>query len=135
MAEFIDVPSFADWEDWVSGGVDWLAVLSQRYEEHGEELKPIGFRIDGQVIPVNQNNTRIFISAANDDMDCIMITDPSDEETWTWYREECPFDTIVGTIGHLATMVSSPRPMDFIIQHYEAREDEKLEEELKHLGE
>ena len=133
MAEFINTEGFEDWEDWVVGGVDWLERLHDAYSEAGEPLMAVGFRIDDKVLPVNQLTTSIFMSACNDQMDCVIYTDPEDGMSWTWYREECPFEDVIGAIGHLATTVCTPRPMDFVIEHFEAREDKKLEEELKHL--
>lgn len=137
MAEFVEVDVFRDREDWIYGGVDWLLTLHDHYSEQGQHLGAIAIRIEGQLYPVNHHTTKIFISACNDNMDCIIYTDPEDNKSWTWFREECAgqFQQILEVIGHLACTIASPAPMKELVQMFEEKEDAKLQRELDSLDE
>jgi hypothetical protein len=137
MAEFINVGEFHDQKDWVHGGVDWLEVLKLHYAENEQHLEAMALRVDGEIFTVNPETTKIFISACNDNMDCIIYTDPEDGKSWTWFREECggQFQTILESIGHLACTIASPRPMNAVIDMFEDKADAQLRKELDSLDE
>ena len=137
MAEFVSNREFRDEPDWIYGGVNWLEVFKNYYKDEGAELSAVSLRNEEGYFPVNPETTRIFISAANDNMDCIIYTDQEDGKSWTWFREECKgeFQHIIESIGHLACTVATPVPLKGVVQMFEEKEDAKLQRELDSLDE
>jgi hypothetical protein len=109
------------------GGIVWKRRLNQRLEERDVELTPLGYQ-EGEkpVMPVNQDNTIIYINQVADEMDCIAVQYTEDEGgVYTWYWREVveagehTFEQVASYIGNWAMMITTLYPLEHIVEQYE----------------
>lgn len=126
MGNFVKIPS--DDYNPEFGGIVWKRRLNARLEERGVELDALGYQ-EGEkpIMPINQDNTVIYINQVADEMDCIAVQYTEDEGgVFTWYwrevveRGEYSFEQIAGYIGNWAMVVTTLYPLENVVKQYEA---------------
>lgn len=105
-------------------GIRWRELLEQRAEAYGVELPaPMWYETDrGDQFELHEDNCFVFMSHADDTLDCIRVEYPDGEYRIFW-REDFGterFDHMVSSVGYIATHILRPTPAKGLQDAYEA---------------
>jgi len=78
------------------GDIDWRAVLAAKLALKNETIEGESIWFDsgdGLDQQCTQENTRIYVSKASDDMDAVLVLDPRDELWFSYFRSTLGAET------------------------------------------
>lgn len=119
------------------GEVQWVRRLNQMLEAREAELKPVGYKEDGQPTQqITQENCIVYINQVADELDCVSVMyEPDGEDIWTWYfrhkfESDEMFAHVVNVVGTWATQIVTMYPLPHVVQQYEAFMDAGIPDEI-----
>jgi hypothetical protein len=124
-------------------GIDWRSRLIARLNEEndGECLVPNSVRYttdDGYGLELTQENTQVVLNRIDDSMDCLIITDPRDNQSWHFFRHEIgdeEFKNLIAGMALCSTWIISPFPYPNIVKIYLDRQVAAEAAELDDISE